>query len=59
MPINYTEKEACGIGRIRVDHALKNGLAIWVVGDQLWKGAALNALQIAEILVERKCLRFM
>ncbi len=59
MPINYTEKEACGIGRLRVDHALKNGLALWVVGDQLWKGAALNALQIAEVLVERKCLRFM
>jgi aspartate-semialdehyde dehydrogenase len=59
MPINYAEKEACGVGRIRVDHALKNGLAIWVVGDQLWKGAALNALQIAEVLVERKCLRFM
>ena len=38
MPIDYTEKEACGVGRIRVDHALKNGLALWVVGDQLWKG---------------------
>ena len=59
MPIDYTEKEACGVGRIRVDHALKNGLALWVVGDQLWKGAALNALQIAEVLIERKCLRFM
>ena len=59
MPINYSEKEACGVGRIRVDHALKNGLAIWVVGDQLWKGAALNAIQIAESLVERKRVRFM
>ena len=59
MPVNYTEKEVCGVGRIRVDHALKHGLAIWVVGDQLWKGAALNALQIAESLIERKCLRFM
>ena len=59
MPVNYTEKEVCGVGRIRVDHVLKHGLAIWVVGDQLWKGAALNALQIAESLVERKCLRYM
>jgi len=59
MPINYTEKEVCGVGRIRVDHALKHGLAIWVVGDQLWKGAALNAIQIAEHLVKRNWLRFM
>ena len=59
MPINYTEKEVCGVGRIRVDHALTNGLAIWVVGDQLWKGAALNAIQIAEHLVKRNWLRFM
>lgn len=59
MPVNYAEKEICGVGRVRVDHALKHGLAMWVVGDQLWKGAALNALQIAEVLVERKCLRFM
>ena len=59
MPINYTEKEVCGVGRIRVDHALTHGLAIWVVGDQLWKGAALNAIQIAEHLVKRNWLRFM
>ena len=59
MPINYTEKEVCGVGRIRVDHALRHGLAIWVVGDQLWKGAALNAIQIAEFLAEKKCMRFM
>ena len=57
MPINYTEKEVCGVGRIRVDHALRHGLAIWVVGDQLWKGAALNAIQIAEHLVKRNWLR--
>ena len=59
MPINYTEKEVCGVGRIRVDHVFENGLAIWVVGDQLWKGAALNAIQIAEFLAEKKCMRFM
>lgn len=50
MPCHYSEKVACGVGRLRIDRALDNGLAFWVVGDQLWKGAALNALQIAETL---------
>jgi len=57
MPINYTEKEVCGVGRLRLDHAFTNGLALWAVGDQLWKGAALNAVQIAEELIARKCLK--
>lgn len=52
MPLDYSGKVKCGVGRIRVDSALDNGLALWVVGDQLWKGAALNAVQIAEALVE-------
>lgn len=52
MPVDYTEKVQCGVGRIRKDTALDNGLALWVVGDQLWKGAALNAIQIAEVLVD-------
>ena len=51
MPIDYSGKVACGVGRIRKDEALENGLACWIVGDQLWKGAALNALQIAEHLL--------
>ncbi|MEM0964702.1 MAG: aspartate-semialdehyde dehydrogenase [Verrucomicrobiota bacterium] len=51
MPLNYSGRAACGVGRLREDDALDNGLAFWVVGDQLWKGAALNALQIAECLV--------
>lgn len=59
MPINYSEKENCGVGRLRLDHGFDNGLALWVVGDQLWKGAALNAIQIAESLVKRKCMRFL
>ena len=59
MPLDYTEKEACGVGRIRVDHVFENGLAFWVVGDQLWKGAALNAVQIAELLIEKKLLRIL
>ncbi len=52
-PIDYSGKENCGVGRIRKDTALQNGLSLWVSGDQLWKGAALNAIQIAELLHER------
>ena len=58
-PLLYAGKEECGVGRIRIDQSFDNGLALWVVGDQLWKGAALNAIQIAETLVERKCLKWM
>ena len=50
MPLYYQRKEKCGVGRIRKDLAFENGLSFWVVGDQLWKGAALNAIQIAELL---------
>ena len=57
MPIHSSEKENCHVGRLRVDHAADNGLAIWVTGDQLWKGAALNAIQIAEEMILRNCLR--
>lgn len=51
MPLYYSGKEKCGVGRLRVDTALDNGLSLWVSGDQLWKGAALNAIQIAEALI--------
>ena len=51
MPIYSSEKENCHVGRLRVDHAADNGLAFWVTGDQLWKGAALNAIQIAEEMI--------
>ncbi|MEY3000626.1 MAG: hypothetical protein RL648_840 [Verrucomicrobiota bacterium] len=50
-PLAYTGKNPCGVGRLRVDAALDNGLAFFVVGDQLLKGAALNAVQIAEALL--------
>lgn len=50
MPWFLSGREKCAAGRIRKDDALDNGLALWVVGDQLWKGAALNAIQIAEEL---------
>ena len=52
MPLNTSEKYNCEVGRIRVDCALDNGLAFWVAGDQLLKGAALNAVQIAEVLLK-------
>lgn len=53
MPLDASGKEACAVGRIRKDSAFDNGLSLWVSGDQLWKGAALNAIQIAELLVDR------
>ncbi len=52
-PLAYSGKDKCGVGRLRVDSALENGLAFFVVGDQLLKGAALNAVQIAEEVVKR------
>ena len=53
MPLDYAGKEKCGVGRIRKDTLFDNGLSLWVSGDQLWKGAALNAVQIAEALHSR------
>jgi aspartate-semialdehyde dehydrogenase len=50
MPLNVAGKDSCEVGRVRLDCALENGLAFWVSGDQLLKGAALNAVQIAELL---------
>jgi aspartate-semialdehyde dehydrogenase len=51
MPLDLAGQDDCAVGRIRQDCALDNGLAFWVCGDQLLKGAALNAVQIAELLV--------
>jgi aspartate-semialdehyde dehydrogenase len=51
MPLLVAGKDNCQVGRVRADSALDNGLAFWVCGDQLLKGAALNALQIAETLL--------
>ena len=52
-PLQYSGRNKCGVGRLRVDSALENGLACFVVGDQLLKGAALNAVQIAEVVAGR------
>jgi aspartate-semialdehyde dehydrogenase len=51
MPIDATGKDATYVGRIREDESVANGLNLWVVADNLRKGAALNAVQIAEILI--------
>ena len=48
LPLNLAGSGNCQVGRIRKDCAFENGLSFWVVGDQLLKGAALNAVQIAE-----------
>ena len=55
LALDIAGRDNCAVGRIRQDCALDNGLAFWVVGDQLLKGAALNAVQIAELLVQ-SCL---
>ena len=50
MPSTVAGKDNCQVGRVRLDCAFENGLSFWVSGDQLLKGAALNAVQIAELL---------
>ena len=50
VPLDTTGKDDCLVGRIRKNLVLENALDLWVVGDQVRKGAALNAVQIAELL---------
>jgi len=52
LPLYVAERYNCQVGRIRKDCAMENGLSFWVAGDQLLKGAALNAVQIAEELLK-------
>ena len=51
MPLFLSGTDDVYIGRIRADISNSNGLAFWLVGDQIRKGAALNAVQIAEGLI--------
>src|ERR1043166_4181983 len=51
MPIDATGTDATMVGRIREDESIPNGINMWIVADNLRKGAALNAVQIAEILI--------
>lgn len=53
MPIEAAGKDECLVGRIREDYTVPSGISLWVVGDQLRKGAALNAVQIAEVLISK------
>lgn len=52
-PLDSTNEDDCMVGRIRPSLVLDNALDLWVVGDQVRKGAALNAVQIAELLLTR------
>lgn len=53
MPLFISGKDEVFVGRVRKDLADENGLAFWLVGDQIKKGAALNAVQIAEVLLRK------
>jgi aspartate-semialdehyde dehydrogenase len=55
-PLDATGEDATYVSRIREDKTVKNGLAFWCVSDNLRKGAALNTIQIAEVLINRKLL---
>jgi aspartate-semialdehyde dehydrogenase len=52
LPLYASDRYNCQVGRLRMDSAFDNGLCFWVAGDQLLKGAALNAVQIAEELMK-------
>jgi aspartate-semialdehyde dehydrogenase len=54
MPALLEGTDDTYVGRLRRDHSVENGIAMWVVADQLRKGAALNAVQIAELLLPRQ-----
>ena len=56
MPLFTSNRNEVFVGRIRQDDSVKYGLNLWVVGDQIRKGAALNALQIAELMIAQNLL---
>lgn len=56
MPLHLAGKDDVYVGRVREDISNPNGLTFWTVSDQIKKGAALNAVQIAEYLIENKIL---
>ncbi|MBM7868397.1 aspartate-semialdehyde dehydrogenase [Heliobacterium gestii] len=53
MPLYTSDKDEVFVGRIREDLSIDQGLNLWVVADQIRKGAATNAIQIAEVLIQR------
>lgn len=56
LPLEAAEKDEVFVGRIRKDKSIKNGINLWIVADNLRKGAALNAIQIAELLIKKNLL---
>jgi aspartate-semialdehyde dehydrogenase len=54
MPVEAARSYETYVGRIRKDESIKNGLNLWIVSDNLLKGAALNAVQIAEVLIGKR-----
>ena len=56
MPVEASGKDDVLVGRIRRDISNEKGLELWLSGDQIRKGAALNAVQIAELLVQKQAL---
>ncbi len=52
MPLDTSDQDLVFVGRIRKDLALDNGISLWACGDQIRKGAATNAVQIAELLIK-------
>ena len=57
LAINAAGRDETFVGRIRKDISCERGIVMWVVSDNIRKGAALNAVQIAELLVEKDLLR--
>jgi len=57
MPINAHDKDEVFVGRIRRDESQPNTLNMWVVADNLRKGAATNAVQIAQLLLDKGILK--
>ena len=53
MPIDIAGKDDVYVGRIRRDFSVDRGLNLWVVADNIRKGAALNAIQIAETFIKK------
>lgn len=56
LPINAAGKDDVFVGRIREDESIPNGINMWIVSDNIRKGAALNAVQIAELLIRKKII---
>ncbi|XCH49465.1 Asd/ArgC dimerization domain-containing protein [Thermodesulfovibrio sp. 3462-1] len=53
LQIEVAGRDEVFVGRIREDFSIENGLNLWIVADNLRKGAATNAVQIAEVLIEK------